>query len=58
MKTFDYLLIAAFIVIITLLTNGCSVTFRPDGSRTYRPDARTLSELLQSAARAYVVTEK
>jgi hypothetical protein len=58
MKTLDYLLIAAFIIVMVVLTSGCSVTFRPDGSRTYRPDARTLSELLQSAARAYVIPEK
>ena len=45
-------------LISVILLSGCSVTFRPDGSRTYRPDARTLSELLQSAARAYVVADK
>ena len=58
MKTPEYILIAAFILVMAFLTSGCSVTFRPDGSRTYRPDGRTLSELLQSAARAYVVTDK
>ena len=58
MKTPEYIHIAVFILVMALLTSGCAVTFRPDGSRTYRPDARTLSELLQSAARAYVIPEK
>ena len=40
--------LGVLIIVVSILICSCSVTFRPDGSRTYSVDAETLSRALRA----------